>query len=848
MTVHRAKKCSSFFLWVLWSLVSVFTVIPFVRAQTQDAREGHLATEIVQELQDRYNQVDQLRNQGKEAEAFARALELRSFAEARLPANHLALVPALNTLALLHYSRGDYTQAEVLFRRCLSIQEQHPDQNHPSLAQSFNNLAALYYATKDYSRALPLFNQARQIYENTLGEDDPIIATLLNNIAALYYELNQFDRAEELYQRALVIRKKNLSAPHPDLAQSLNNLGVLYDKQGNYHRAEPLLKEALTMHEQIFAPEHPVLATSLHNLALLYWAQGHTDQALTHLTRAIDIHEHNLSHIFTAGSAGTEEQKHAYMQLISGDLDAAVSLHAQAAPHDRQALQLALSTVLRRKGRVLDMMVDTVGTLRNHLTPHDKKTFDQLTTARAQLASAVLNKPKEIAKAAESHQALQTLIQQIYELEGRLSARSLVFRSQTQPVTLERIQETLPAETTLVEFVAYRPFLPHAKPSEKRWGPLRYLAYIIYKTGPPHWVPLGESTPIHRAIGKFRRALRNVGRQDHKALGRELYTALMQPIRPYLKETQLTLISPDGLLHLLPFDVLIDEEDRYLIESLALTYLTAGRDLVRLEEASESRDGAVIIGDPAFNERTDPHSSSPAQERQVEPTSLPFPPLPGTAAEAHALAQIFPHARLFTGTRATEAALKALHGPRLLHIATHGFFSPIQKEIPLFPGGEIDLDRPPSRSTLGSNGVMNPLLYSGLAFAGANPRHNGPEDGILTALEASSLDLWGTQLVVLSACDTGLGEIENREGVYGLRRAIAMAGAESQVMSLWKVSDAATQQLMTQYYQQLRSGAGRSEGLRQAKLTLLRSQNLRHPFYWASFILSGAWTPLQLKD
>src|SRR6185369_9934853 len=143
-----------------------------------------------------------------------------------------------------------------------------------------------------------------------------------------------------------------------------------------------------------------------------------------------------------------------------------------------------------------------------------------------------------------------------------------------------------------------------------------------------------------------------------------------------------------------------------------------------------------------------------------------------------------------------------------------------------------------------STTVTNPLLRSGLALAGANLRHqNEIDDGILTALEASGLNLWGTKLVVLSACDTGVGEVRNGEGVYGLRRAFLLAGAETLVMSLWPVRDWVTREMMTAYYTGLREGLGRGDALRRAQLAMLARKTRRHPFYWASFIQAGEWAP-----
>jgi CHAT domain-containing protein len=221
---------------------------------------------------------------------------------------------------------------------------------------------------------------------------------------------------------------------------------------------------------------------------------------------------------------------------------------------------------------------------------------------------------------------------------------------------------------------------------------------------------------------------------------------------------------------------------------------------------------------------------------------LVFTPLAGTADEAKALQGLLKlnAQEVLTGANATEEKLKGLHGPRILHVATHGFFLSDQQVAaatlrPISFGAEA----PPL--PLGEN----PLLRSGLAVAGANARRSGDrDDGILTAAEAAQLDLRGTQLVVLSACDTGLGEVQQGEGVYGLRRALVLAGAQAQLVSLWKVADAQTQALMVDYYQRLLKGEGRSAALREAQRAMIANPATQHPYYWAAFIHVGSWTPL----
>jgi CHAT domain-containing protein len=207
---------------------------------------------------------------------------------------------------------------------------------------------------------------------------------------------------------------------------------------------------------------------------------------------------------------------------------------------------------------------------------------------------------------------------------------------------------------------------------------------------------------------------------------------------------------------------------------------------------------------------------------------LYFAPLANTAAEANAIKRFLPDALVLTGPRATKAAVARLDAPRLLHIASHGFFL---KDGAAVSGAPIE----------------NPLLRSGIALAGANLGHDIRGDGILTALEASGLNLVGTRLVTLSACDTGVGEVRNGEGVYGLRRAFVLAGTESLVMSLWPLSDYIARATMVSYYAGLHNGLGRGEALRQAKLSMIKRKGRQHPYYWASFIQSGDWSSLDGK-
>ena len=278
----------------------------------------------------------------------------------------------------------------------------------------------------------------------------------------------------------------------------------------------------------------------------------------------------------------------------------------------------------------------------------------------------------------------------------------------------------------MIEFAAYRPFDPRASvESGNQFGRARYVVYVLGHSGGARWKDLGPAEAIDRAVERMRTALANPARADVTRRARELHQLVLAPLEPMLADTTHLLISPDGPLHLVPFEALRTPGGRYVVEDHLVTYLTTGRDLLRVSAARPAPAASAIFADPAFG-------------RSRPPPVASFARLAGTAGEAQRILTALPDARIRLGAAASEQELKGLRAPRVLHIATHGFFQP--DNAPRAP-------------------AENPLLRSGLALAGANAGESRGEDGILTALEAANLDLWGTRLVTLSACDTGIGVV-----------------------------------------------------------------------------------------
>jgi len=808
------------------------------------------------------NLAELYRGQGNYAEAEPLYQRSLSIYEATFGANHPAVATSLNNLAGLYQDQGNYAQAEPLHQRSLSIREAALGANHPDVAQSLNNLAELYRVQGNYAQAEPLYQRSLSIREAALGANHPDVANSLNSLANLYQNQGNYAQAEPLYQRSLSIREAALGANHPDVANSLNNLANLYQNQGNYAQAEPLFQRSISIREAALGANHPDVANSLNNLAALYQAQGNPTRALELQQRSIDIEEANLALTLAIGS---EARKQAYIATLQGTTHYPVSLHLQALSANPEAADLALTTVLRRKGRILDALTDEMQRLRQNLTSPDQELLDQRQSIYAQL-SALQSSDLSLRNPDQYRTQIDELEAEAEQISNQLAQLSAEFRIETQPITLDAIQALIPEDAALVELVQYRPFNPEANAAQ-RWGTPRYAAYVLHRQGNPQAIDLGEVEAIDQQIEQFRAVLRSPSQSVYQA-ARQLDQSVMQPIRPLLGNSTHLLISPDSQLNLIPFAALVDENDRYLIESYTLTYLTSGRDLLRLQIDTASRQPPVVLANPDYDNAgsfevaqipTRPDASGQRGERgdrrSVDLAELRFGALPGTQIEAEAIAPLLPDVTLLTETEATEAALTGLQAPSILHIATHGFFLQDVECVPVVDtrGNDFSIPRSLILESTGDrqeicrpteSNTENPLLRSGLALAGFNVRQSGGGDGVLTALEATNLNLSGTELVVLSACETGLGAVTNGEGVYGLRRAFVMAGAKSQMMSLWKVDDYGTSELMSLYYERLRRGEERSEALRQVQLEFLQAPNYQHPFYWAAFIFSGDWNQM----
>jgi tetratricopeptide (TPR) repeat protein len=764
-----------------------------------------------------------------------------SIAETSLGAEHPDTTVALNNLALLYEGIGDLAQAEPLLKRALAIREKSFGPEHPETAVSLNNLALLYEGKGDRLQAASLHRRSLTIRKKVLGVDHPATATSLNNLGMLYEATGEFARAEPLLKRALAIREKSLGPEHPDTAVLLSNLAMLHKARKGYAQAEPLFRRALAIREKTLGLEHPDTAMSQHNLALELGTVDKDGEALALFLHGLEAQNRTIANVFTIA---TEQQKLQFVRQSSWGYEGLLSLIHRKFSLKQEALHAGLDAVLSRKGIIFDAQAHQNEAIAASLDPETKMAWNDLAATRAALAKFLRNGPGKLSIEAY-RQRLDDLNGQIGRLEVVLASKSALVAGELakRRVTAAQLASQLPAKSVLAEFVRIHDY----DWSHGSWaGTQRYLAFVLKPDQRLDLVDLGDADALDARLTELLHRLiqPRFSRAQTEAAG-ELYRRVWQPVAKVAGDLSRAVVSPDGALNFVPFAALMGADGKYLVETLEFTYVTSGRDLAATG-GFQPELGLFLAANPAY-EKTIAPDAIPSPVRgavRARDFGIRFDPLPGTALEARQIPRLLAGGKntVVTAMEATEGAVLSAKRPRILHLATHGFF------LPDLPKAGVDETHPErNRSTIMPERYENPLVRSGLAFAGANhaTEAEGSEDGLLTALEVSGMDLHGTELVTLSACETALGDVKAGEGVYGLRRAFSLAGTRNLMMSLWPVSDDITARQMLTFYKLYGKGRSAAEALRAAQLetiAMLRKHfgGNAQPVLWAPFIMQGA--------
>jgi CHAT domain-containing protein len=513
--------------------------------------------------------------------------------------------------------------------------------------------------------------------------------------------------------------------------------------------------------------------------------------------------------------------------------------------------------VLRYKGVVLDSIVEDRVLAEASQGSGDQKLVEQLNLDKRQLGQLLLQPAQKLS--AQTNQRIEALEGEVEKIEGQL-AQHVAGLGQTRHalgLRLDQVQPTIPDDGALIEYLRYRHYLGKGK-FEQHYG-----AIVLFSRGAPLWIPLGNASEIERLVRRYGTLVRGSPQEEELSANLQvLYEAIWAPIEQALPSpTKRIIISPDGELNFISFATLLTKDKQFLAETYDVQYVASGRDLLREPKPLTTKE-VVLFANPDFGLASTPmlakaeHRSADAgsvrgsEKRDVEDWS--FETLEGTQNESDELVKKFDGWGWkpfdFTAGKATKEALLKIHSPYILHLATHGFFA---KEEPTSSQPESLLND--QQSVTKSKFFKNPMHRSGLALAGAQTtieawkREEVPpveNDGILTAEDVSTLDLQGTWLVTLSACDTGSGQARAGEGVMGLRRGFIQAGAQNLLMTLWPISDEVTVQIMSDFYDAAHQSENAPESLAKVQrdwLVKLRKErglakavNLAGPFIMSS--------------
>ena len=742
-------------------------------------------------------------------------------------AGALTIGASLRNLARLVYRR-DPEEGERLFKEAVDIYASKPKAPPFDYASALLGLAEAQRNRGDLAAARETLQHASDVTTKGLGTKHPLYAAVFRDLALVDQSAHEYSEAERRFEEAIAIVKETQGENHPDLAPYLEQLAAVYDEAGDYRSAEPLYR------------------------------------------RSLDISDKALAEMLAVGS---ERNKAAVVANLEDPIPMLLSFQRRAGDRLPAARALAFEAVARRKGRVLDQVHDWGQSLRENPDAGVRNRFNQregMLECQASLTIALgyrdlkpalvgtcalpgtdlegryerlLHNLRTNWTAALSRQALEAvdvLKQHIETLEASLSREIPQFASAIRPVQLEDIRARLQPDELLIEFVVYR---------DSATGNRRYGAFLLGRTGRLEWADLGRAGPIDQAVRDLIEAANDwsisltlnekaaaVSAEQTAQGALRTLSERMKPVIAALgsrKDVQRVRIASDGMLNLLPFGALFDTGGHFLIERFSISYISASRDLVGPLVASQAMGPIIIAVSPGAGAKRpflDNRANSAFRAERLER-------LEGAELEARNIQRWIPGARLLGEGEATEQRIKQLHRPALLHIVGHGIVR-----------GNEDCQAAstsPACQLAGIDPAARVMSLSAIVLEEAYGRGgDSTQDGLLTALELQTLDLQGTEMLVLSQCRMADGVPSSGEGVFGMRRAAAIAGVKTFVAPLWKIADSTQQALMNQFYKELSAGKGRAEALRQAQVQLLRNPRTASFLQWAPVILSGDPGPL----
>ncbi len=787
------------------------------------------------------------------------------------PENSYAAATSLNNLALVQKAIGKYAEAEISYKKALDVYKFLNKTNHPDYTNPLNNLGELYRTMGRTQEAANAFLEVIEIRKKLLGTDHPNYANGLNNLALLESEVGNFEGAEQHFLECKEIYKKILGEKHRFYANCLNNLAFVYKATGKLEKAEETYLECLKISKETVGENSDKYGLYLGGLAGTYRMMKKYDKAIPLIEKSMEIlknklgethydyiqTEYNLAETYREKGNYADAKIH-YLSSIKGYLFLIEKYFPSLGEKEKTdfyftvniAFETFNSFVIQMKteypeenlddlvARMYDnqlviksLLLKETGKIKTQVAQSGDKQLKEDYESLLKMRETIVQQYRLTAEdLLEEGVDLPKMEKEANELEQKITAVSNIsVKKNDSNKSWKDIQQKLKADECVVEMVRTEFY------NEGRWtDSIYYSAMVIDKTCTvPKFVFIKNGNELETKVAANYRQLIKTRKPDETS-----YNALWKPLKEAIGNAKKIYFSPDGIYQQVNIYTLKNSAtQKYLVEEANIVLLTNSQDLIETVSSSSSKT-AEIFSYPDYD-----FVASTAEVKSTEPLSrygfTKLAELPGTKIEADSITKILKFRNWIVNehlqAEATEGAIKKIQNPKILHIATHGFFlQDVAENASVVMGMQASIAR------------ENPLLRSGLMFAGAasiardSLVDNTTDDGILTAYEAANMNLTQTDLVVLSACETGLGEMKNSQGVYGLQRAFMVAGAKSVIMSLWVVDDFATQELMSNFYREWLkdpSAENRQKAFRIAQLKL--KEKFPEPYYWGAFVMVG---------
>lgn len=709
----------------------------------------------------------------------------------------------LNNQAILLQGIGRYDEAEMALKEACSIGDKLKTNKSTNHLKFWSNLALLYQQMGKYTDAETIYLGM----EKKLGKNNPDYASMLNNQAALYMVMGKEDKVEELLKKSIAIYKSNFGEENPAYGKAVSDLGNFYRYKERYNEADPLLERALAVRELTLGRNHPLYVQSQEDIAILSWKRKSWNKAFMMYREVMDKSLDFISQYFPPMS---EAEKTKYWDVLSPRFQRFYNYALEAQLENPHVVQELYDYHIATKALLLNSTNKVKQAIFASKDPQLIKDYVTWLDQKETLARLFAYSKEEL-KTQKIN--LDSIVRATNAMEKKLSERSGDFSSgySAQKLSFRDIASKLLDQEAVIEIIRVHTY------KQKFENDSKYVALVLTKgLEIPKLVVLENGQQLETRYAKY---YRNAIQQ--KIDDGYSYDQYWGRIEPQLEGKKIIYLSPDGVYNQLNINTLKKPEADFMIKKYDLIIVGNSKDIIGLKnkKAKAPRKNATLLGFPDYG----------AGE---------IPPLPGTKVEIDGVSKILKtggyQVTQFTQKTANEANLKSIKAPALIHIATHGYFL---QDVDNAGGSAFGVNL--------ENANNNPLLRSGLMLAGASstvsgkrvPNLGSNDNGILTAYEAMNLNLEGTDLIVLSACETGLGDVKSGEGVYGLQRAFLVAGADALIMSLWKVDDAATQQLMTFFYSNWIKTGNKQKAFKQAQLQLMATR--KDPYFWGAFVMMG---------